>query len=564
MRKYSCLIISAVLLVLHFTPSHAQDLSTISKQEPIKINGSVNVRLQFYDTDKTNPSRSPFMWYLQGSPVVTLYGIVMPFSFRLSEQQRDFRQPFNQFGVSPHYKWVKLHLGYRSHNWSTYSLAGHSISGAGLELTPGKFQFGVVTGQLLKPVKYLDNTEHVQVQTPAYRRTGTALRLGYGTDRNNAGIVVLKAVDDQESIDAIPSKYQLTPDENIVVSFISRQTIAEKFLLELEVAQSLYTKDLRTPLSDTMEAFLSEAFSFLMESHESTTSSNAFKTSFGYRTEMFNLAMKYERVEPDFRSMGAYYFATDLRNITIEPSLKLLKNRLNLEGSFGTQIDNLKNDKNLRTKRTITSARASYMPFPQYNIGAFYSNYGLAQESGLLAIDTLRNNEVAQATLQYGFTQSLNLTVENTTHNVMLSFNAQKLNDRNKNTAEYSEFATNILTASYFANYIPTGTNVSLTWLYTDFVQDTLRTVVAGPSIGAGNSFFKNRMTAGLSFSSMKNRVQDEVTGTINTFSFQLGYRPGKNHRFSLRLYHHKNTGKTTAYSSYYENKFDIDYTYSF
>ena len=83
MRKYSCLIISVVLLILQFSPLKAQDLSTISKQEPIKINGSVNVRLQFYETDKTNPSRSPFMWYLQGSPVVTLYGIVLPFSFRL-------------------------------------------------------------------------------------------------------------------------------------------------------------------------------------------------------------------------------------------------------------------------------------------------------------------------------------------------------------------------------------------------------------------------------------------------------------------------------------------------
>lgn len=564
MRKYSCLIISVVLLILQFSPLKAQDLSTISKQEPIKINGSVNVRLQFYETDKTNPSRSPFMWYLQGSPVVTLYGIVLPFSFRLSEQQRDFRQPFNQFGVSPYYKWVKLHLGYRSHSWSTYSLAGHSISGAGVELTPGKFQFGVVTGRLLKPVKYLDNPEHIQVQTPAYRRTGTALRLGYGTDRNNVSIVVLKASDDQESLNEIPLEYQLTPDENMVVSFISKQTIAEKFLIEMEVAQSLYTKDIRTPLSDTTGDFLSKAFSFLIDNHESTTSSNAFKGSLGYRSELFTMAMRYERVEPDFRSMGAYYFATDLSNITVEPSLKLLQKRLTLGGSVGIQTDNLKKDKDLRTKRTITSARVSYVPFPQYNINAFYSNYGLAQESGLLAIDTLRNSEVAQATLQFGVTQSLNLTGEKMTHNLMVSFNAQQLNDRNENTAQYSEFTTNILSASYFASYMPTSTNGSVTWLYTDFVQDTLRTVVAGPSIGAGNSFFKNRLTAGISYSSMKNRVQDEETSTINTLSLQLGYRPGKNHRFTLRLYHHNNTGKSTLYSSYYENKFDIDYTYTF
>jgi len=564
MRKYSYLIISVLVLISLFPTLHSQELSTISQQEPFKINGSVNLRLQFYDTDKSNPSRSPFMWYLQGSPVITLYGIVLPFSFRLSEQQRDFRQPFNQFGVSPYYKWVKLHLGYRTHSWSAYSLAGHSISGAGMELTPGKFQFGLVRGRLLKPVKYLDNPEHIQVQTPAYKRTGTALRLAYGTDRNNVSIVVLKASDDQDSLNEIPLEYKLTPDENMVVSFISKQSIAEKFLFELEVAQSLYTKDIRTPLSDSTGAFLSRAFSFLMESHESTTSSNALRGSLAYRSEMFSLAMKYERVEPDFRSMGAYYFATDLSNITIEPSLKLLKNRLTIGGSVGMQTDNLKNDKNLRTTRTITSARVSYVPFPQYSANAFYSNYGIAQESGLLAIDTLRNSEVAQATLQFGLTQSLNLTGEKLTHNLMISFNAQQLNDHNEITAQYSEFSTNILSASYFASYMPTGTNASFTWLYTDFKQDTLRTLVSGPSIGVGNSFFKNRMTAGLSFSSMKNRAGNEDTGTINTFALQLSYKPGKNHRFALKMYHHNNTGKSTVYSSYYENKFDIDYTYSF
>ena len=504
------------------------------------------------------------MWYLQGSPVVTVYGIVLPFSFRLSEQQRDFRQPFNQFGVSPYYKWAKLHLGYRSHNWSTYALAGHSISGVGMELSPGKFHIGVATGRLLKPIKYLDNPENIMVQTPAYKRVGTAIRFGYGTEKNNLSFVILKASDDSASLGEIPSKYQLTPDENVVVSIISKQTIAEKFLFEFEVSQSLYTKDTRTALSDTTGVFLSKTFSSLMKSRESTSSSNAFQTAFGYQSNLFNLMMKFQRVEPDFRSMGAYYFATDVMNITVEPTFKLLQNKLTLGGSMGTQMDNLKNDKNLRTWRTITSARVSYLPVPQYNISAFYSNYGLAQESGLLAIDTLRNSEIAQATTQFGINQSLNLTGEKTGHSLMINFNAQKLNDRNENTAQYSEFSTNILSASYFLNLLPLNANASLAFLYTNFTQDTLVTVVMGPSIGLGKSFLKNKLNAGFSWSYMKNKVQDEDTGNINTLSIQLGYKPVKNHRFALRIYHHNNTGQTAGYSSYYENKFDFDYTYTF
>jgi len=278
-KRNNCLKLIFVFLLIANNPSFSQDLTGITKQEPFKINGSVSAKLQFYDSDKTNPSRAPFMWYLQGSPVITVYGIVMPFSFRLSEQQRDFRQPFNQFGVSPYYKWAKLHLGYRSHNWSTYALAGHSITGAGLELSPGKFQAGFATGRLLKPVRYLDDPENIKLQTPAYRRSGTALRLGYGSESNNFSLVILKARDDSTSMGEVPTKYKLTPDENLVVSFLTKQTIAKKYLFEIEVAQSLYTKDIRTAVSDSTGGLMSKLFSSLIENHESTTSSNAIRAS---------------------------------------------------------------------------------------------------------------------------------------------------------------------------------------------------------------------------------------------------------------------------------------------
>lgn len=564
MSRHSRLKLVLFFFLVASIHAFTQDLTSISGQDPFRISGSLTAKLQFYNTDRDNPSRSPFMWYLQGSPVITLYGIVLPFSIRVSEQQRDFRQPFNQFGVSPYYKWAKLHLGYRSHTWSTYALAGHSITGAGIELTPGKFQIGFVTGRLLKPVRYLDNPENIQLQTPAYKRTGTALRLGYGSESNNFSLVILKARDDSTSLGTVPTEYRLTPDENLVVSFLTKQTFAKKYLFEVEVAQSLYTKDIRTAVSDSTGDVMSKIFSFLIENHESTSSSNAVRASAGYQSDLFSLMMRYQRVEPDFRSMGAYYFATDLSNITIEPTLKLLEKKLTLAGSVGTQIDNLRNDKTLRTRRTITSARVNYVPLPQYNLSAFYSNYGLAQESGLLSIDTLRQSEVAQATSQIGVTQSLNLTGEKLAHNLMVNYNYQKLNDRNENTSQYSEFSTNILSANYFLTYIPLSINGSAAFLYTHFAQDTVVTVAYGPSAGLGKSFLKNKLNASVYVSFINNRVQDEDTGTMGIYSFQLGYRPLKNHRFALKYNYSKNNRLATGYNSYYESKLDFDYTYTF
>ncbi|HKK43797.1 MAG TPA: hypothetical protein VJ963_15380 [Bacteroidales bacterium] len=340
MKRRNCTIILVALLLLIPFVSYSQDLTTITKQDPFKISGTINAKLQFYNTNKISPSLSPFVWYLQGSPTISLYGIVFPFSFRISEQQRDFRQPFNQFGVSPSYKWAKLHLGYQSLNWSSFALAGHSISGAGFELSPGKFHVGLITGRLLKPVKYIDNPEVAITQTPAYKRTGTAFTIGYGTDKNNISIVLLKAKDDSTSVADIPLKYQVTPDENLVVSLISKQVIAKNFIFNLEVAKSFYTRNMSTKLTDTTGGFMARAFSFLMKSRQSTTASNALNTSVGYQSDLFRLLVKYQRIDPDFQSMGAYYFLTDISNITIEPTVKLMKKKLTIGGSFGSQFDN--------------------------------------------------------------------------------------------------------------------------------------------------------------------------------------------------------------------------------
>jgi hypothetical protein len=564
MKRSSYVLLPLAFLLITNITSFSQDLSTIAKQDPFKISGTLNAKLQFYNTDKTNPSLSPFVWYLQGSPVVSLYGIVLPFSFRISEQQRDFRQPFNQFGVSPTYKWATLHLGYKSLNWSTFALAGHSISGAGFELSPGKFHIGFISGRLLKPVKYIDNPEVVMTQTPAYKRKGTAFTFGYGTEKNNINLVIMKAKDDSTSAGDIPLQYQVTPDENLVVSLISKQVIAKKFIFDLEVAQSLYTANMGTKLSDTTGGFMARSLSFLMKSHLSTTSSNAIQTSIGYQSDIFKLLLKYQRIDPNFKSMGAYYFLTDISNITIEPTIKIMKNKLTLGGSFGSQFDNLNHQKNLRTNRTITSARVTFIPVAQYNLSATYSNYGLAQQSGLLSIDTLRKSEVAQATRQFGLVQSLNLAGKYFTHNFMINFNSQKLNDRNQYTSQYSEFSTNILSAGYFISYMPWNLNASVSFNYTNFKQDTITTKVTGPSVSLGKSFLKNKMNTSISYSTVGNTVQNEKTNRISILSFQLGYTPVRNHRLSLKYNHQVNEGLKSVYPSYFENRLDFDYIYTF
>src|SRR5258706_5068660 len=93
--------IRASLLILCWyaihTPAQAQDLETIAKQKPVTFSGSASARLLFYSAKGIADRRKPFSYVLTGSPVLSFYGVTVPLYFVYSEQERSFRQPFNQF-----------------------------------------------------------------------------------------------------------------------------------------------------------------------------------------------------------------------------------------------------------------------------------------------------------------------------------------------------------------------------------------------------------------------------------------------------------------------------------
>lgn len=66
----------------------------------------------------------PFNYVITGAPVLSLYGMQIPVSFVIGRQQSSFTQPFNQFELSPSYKWVTVHAGYRNLTFSPYTLTG--------------------------------------------------------------------------------------------------------------------------------------------------------------------------------------------------------------------------------------------------------------------------------------------------------------------------------------------------------------------------------------------------------------------------------------------------------
>ena len=231
----------------------AQNLENISKQKPILLSGGISASAIFYDANGIASRREPFSYIFTGSPTISIFNsFTIPLSFTYSEQDRSFRQPFNQFGMSPYYKWITFHAGYRNINYSQFTLAGHTFLGAGVDLHPGIFRLGFIYGRFNRATPIDTSSRSFQPYT--YSNRGYAAKIGVGKGSNFFDVSLLKAKDDSTSVHPT-GKYigTVTPAENFVIGINSQVRFLKDFIFSLEAATSIYTRNLlnTSTLSDS-------------------------------------------------------------------------------------------------------------------------------------------------------------------------------------------------------------------------------------------------------------------------------------------------------------------------
>jgi len=533
----------------------AQDLSAITDENKFDIRGQLGASLVFYNVEGREANRPAFSWMLVGNPVITVYGITFPFSFTISEQERSFQQPFNRFGVSPSYKWAKLHLGYRNVSFSKYTLGGHTILGAGGEFTPGKFRIGVMYGQLLRPVPFNSIQYSQTQQIPAYRRNGLAFRFGYGTAANNADVIIFRGSDVAGSI--ADTSQLLLPASNTVISFLTHQKLLKDFVFDLEFANSIYTEDKR--LTGEPGMTLIPLINKLIETNISTTSSNAIDASFGYDTKPFDLKIRFRQIDPGFRSMGTYFMQSNVRNITIEPSVSLAADKYVIAGSLGFQRDNLKESLAHQTNRTIGSVRVSANPVKWYRADINFSNYDIDQKAGLNPLDPLSTiNQISQTTSNISLVQNFNFNSKSLSQNIMLTLNDQVMTDHVSNTG--NTFKTLVAMGSYIIGYMPLKINMAVTYTYSTFDMPSMVNTFHGPAATLSASLLKSRISIAVAGSRLSNILDNNLSGHITSGSLSTTFKITKMHMVRARFYVNNSTGT----NSYTETKGEFGYGFIF
>lgn len=513
--------------------------TTVKKEPSVRITGELIGSTGFYalrGLDMTRPRQNP--WGLSGNLVLTSRsGWTVPVNLIWSSTTYRYRQPYNQVGASPRFRdWLVLHGGYRNLIFSPLTLAGHTFLGAGIELNPGLLRVGVVVGKFNRAVN-ANFADPDRVAT--FRRSGYSAKLGLGNQRSYLDLILLRVADDVQSIraDTLP---QMAPAENVVLGLSGRFQFSKKLSVEIDAAGSAYTRDSRT---DTVATLTSrdERFRYLGQlknlftAREATQIYTAVQASLSYRGRWADLKLRYKRIEPNYKSMGAYYFQTDLESFTAAPALKLFNKRLHLRTSIGWQHDNLFNQKKTRTDRLIGSLSASYASKKNLTLDLSFSNYGITQRAGYRPInDTAR---VAQNNRTLSGNVFKLWAGETAVHTLSGSATYQELQDLNPFTATVNQNENQNYTLSYAFQHFATNLDLNLGYGYTLTEGLDMSSSFYGPSLEVGCKILKNKVSIRLTINYLKSL---EVLGDYNeqgsviSTGLNLDYQLTPVHRLSI------------------------------
>ena len=536
----------AFLLISLFLVQSAvcQNLADIGKANPITITGGVSLNQIFYTARGIENRRDPYTYYASGNINFSLYGWSVPLSFALSNRNTSFQQPFNQYSIHPTYKWITAHAGYTSMSYSPYTVNGHIFLGGAIDLAPeGNWKFSALYGRFLKDVQTEEDTAGIVTNTPSFKRMGYGFKTSYNKDGSFVDLILFHAKDEVGSIADIPDSLGILPQENLVVSVGAGKMFFDHFLLKGELASSALSRDISAEEGEHTHPLAN--IGFLYTPRLSSSYYKAFKTSLNYQEDAYSIGVAYERIDPQYRTLGAYYFNNDLESITANGSASLWQGKMNVAVSAGTQRDNLDKSKVSTMRRMVGSVNVNYIPNQKLNLSASYSSFqtytnirsqfvNINQLTPYDNLDTLNYTQISQsitATATYALSNS-----KERRQSINLNLNVQDAADKQGQVEQNSGSQFYNLNVGYMYNIVPQNLTVSVTFNGNINDSPTVTTKTLGPTASVSKSFFDRRLRASLSSSYNNTYTNSERVSTILNGRVNGSYTIQKKHNLNLCL----------------------------
>ncbi len=550
--------------------AHAQDIEQVIDAKKIGVSGSVSVNNVNYSAIGIKRNREAHTFYATGNLNLSLFeqwSIPLNFTYSNQDVALSHGVSFNQIGISPSYKWVKLHAGYSSMSFSPYSLSGHSFLGVGLELTPPiKFSASLMIGRLRKEEESVDAEKEALF---SYKRMGYGLKLNYKDKGDDVSIIMFGAKDDEKSVKLIPENTEITPMENLVLGVNVRKNLFSKIFVGVELTNSMLTRDKRLESRGEKNSGVFGLTNDVMSANSSSSVYAAIKTDVSYQSQDFSVSMLYERVDPEYQTLGAYYFTNDMENISVTTAKQFFKGHLNVSANAGLQRNDLNNEKKSRMNNVVGAVNVGIQTGAKTNLNLSYSNYSSFTNirSDFENINEVNQNQVydtldfTQVSQNMSFTLSQVLgDVKNADvrQNLNVNLNVQMASEKQEgqNSKPGNKFYSTGITHSVSWKTSGLSLSSSINGNYNDMESGDALTL--GPTLSLSKRFQKN-LRSSVSGSWNRSYRDGDFANRIYVIRCNNSYAL-KKHSFNLSM-NYMNRHEEKKYAEF---TLSMGYNYSF
>lgn len=571
------------------------------KKPAFQLSGGLNLNSTYYTVKGIESRRDPFYWMASANLNLTWNSpiglISAPFSASFSQQEQfNFNQPFNQYGISPQWKWLTAHLGYRTMNFSEFTLGGNMFLGVGIEAKPPKSMIhgSLVYGRFAKATE--GGTDGVSLGIPTYERWGYGVKTTINKSlkkgrRVNIGLSIFKAEDDPNSLPDSVAQL-INPAENIVIGTDFRLKLHKNLSINGEYALSAYTMNTLNPSYEGEEYTLFNNLGSLFERRLSTQVNDAIKLETSYSLGgndvigNWKIKLGYRRVDPEYKTMGSIFLNNDIQDVSTTLSWRKVINKeegtsVNTNIKLGVQQNNL--DAQLATEQQrlagALSINGTIRKNTSFNLG--YSNF-TANTKVFQVIDPL--NSLGDRL------DSLNLVQVNNSGNFSVNFNKPDANRSIFISGNIQQSISSNGQASTFFNTnagwqksnkktgyaFNTGINYNVNLIeITSTTQvskpesndspvsitEIQTTQALGPTAGVSKQFSKRKIRLNLSLSYLYAMADVENSSTANAqLSFNKGI--GNHSTFNVGLIYLKRMSEQQAFDEF-RGQFSYGYKFA-
>ena len=470
-----------VLFILLTSNAMAQSIETIVSSRPVTMGGNLSYNHNY----EMLPDSSSSYYYLSGSLNTKFFGVVdvpVSFSYTNNKFTKNMAMPFNRFSLSPSYKGYTVYIGYNSMTFSKYTMSGHDYFGGGFGYSgSGPWSTEAFFGRLRKAIMPDSSTNDA-----GYARIGGGLKVGYMADRYGISVNAIRIHDRDNSVDFTGFEEQyVVPKDNTAASILLNVKPLSSVTIAGEYAISQMTEN-NKPMPETIQS-------------ESTVY-HAFDASITYTSAVGSVGVSYDRLPPNYETLGGYYFSEDEEQVAVNLSANI-SDKASLAGSFGYRHDNLDNQQTVTNKSFAYSLDASATPVERLSLSASVNNDQ--------SYANLRDN-IEQLTMMSEF-EDLD-TNEYSRLNLTASFGANY-------TTKPSEIISNSFTSSFSYNTTSDEQRYDTT---------TANSKIYNLNLGSNTSFLIPKISAGINVSMSKTDTESQkykmltLTGSLSK-SFACG-----------------------------------------